>query len=399
MMDPIKVLHVQARFIHGGGDENTLFTVNGLDPDRYRLDLAVGRESDQEMLSRVAPHVRVILIPELVRRISPKHDIATLIRLRRLIALQRYHIVHTHMAKGGMLGRLAARLARVPVIIHTIDGQSFHPHLDPWRFPMFKNMERVAATFTDAFIVVGEELRDWYQRAGVGTPAQYHLIHSGMHLEDFHAAARNRDRLEPRIRASLGVPAGVPLVGKVARHTEGKGYNYFLDLAEQVLRHHPEVRFVALGDGELLDWFQDEVCRRGLEGRVIAAGFRKDIAEVLACLDVVVLTSLWEGLPRVLVQASAAGVPVVTFDVGGAREAIRDGESGHVVPSKDISAMARRVVFLLEAPEMARRMGALGQRHVDVRWSTDLVVSRVAGVYEEMLARGGVREDGSCGPT
>lgn len=395
----VKVLHVHTRMIRGGGDENTLFVVNGVDPERYQVDLAVGSESEEEMLARVSPRVRVIMVPEMVRRISPRRDLVAGARLVRLIRSERYDIVHTHMAKGGMLGRFAARVAGAPVVIHTLDGQTFHPHLDPVRFAFFREMERVTARITDRFIVVGEELRDWYLGAGVGYPEQYEVIYSGMDLGVFWEARAGREGFESRVRASLGVEEGAPLVGKVARHTEGKGYEYFLDVAERVLDVRPEARFVALGSGERLEGFRQEIRSRGLEGKVIAAGFRSDIAEVMACLDVLVHTSLWEGLCRVLVQGAAVGLPIVTFEVGGAREVVLDGESGYVVPSKDVATMTWRVLSLLGAPEVARRMGEAGRKHVGDRWSIERSVSRVEQEYERALAKQ-AQERGrrSCGP-
>ena len=395
-MEKVKVLHVHTRLICGGGDEDTLVNVNRLDPGRYEVDIAVGGESDEAMIARVEPHVRVVRIPELIRRISPRHDLIAWTRLVHLIVSRRYHIVHTHMAKGGMLGRSAARIAGRCAIVHTIHGQTFHPHLSPTQYGLYLSLERVAGTFTDVFIAVGEELRDWYQHAGVGRPENYRIVHSGVPLEKFREAASKREALIPRVRASLGVPEGAPLVGKVARHTEGKGYTFFLDLAERLLARNPDVWFVALGGGELLETFKETIRKRGLQHRVVAAGFRSDIAEVLACLDVVVLTSLWEGLPRVLVEASAARVPIVTFQVGGAREIVHDGESGFVVPSRDVDTMADRVHTLLQDPQLARRMGAAGQRFADERWSIEQMVAGMEAIYEEVLTRKGLAGRTAC---
>ncbi len=395
-MDKVKVLHVHTRLICGGGDEDTLVNVNRLDRSRYEVDLAVGGESEEAMIARVEPHVRVVRIPELVRRISPRHDLIAAARLFRLMMSRRYHIVHTHMAKGGMIGRFAARAAGRCAIVHTIHGQTFHPHLSPTQYGLYLSLERVAGTFTDAFIAVGEELRDWYQHAGVGKPERYRIVHSGVPLDKFRNAAARRDELLPSVRASLGLPQDVPVIGKVARHTEGKGYEFFLDLAERLLKRHPDVHFVALGGGELLEPFKQTVRARGLQDRVVAAGFRRDIAEVVACLDVVVLTSLWEGLPRVLVEASAAKVPIVTFQVGGAREIVHEGESGYVVPLKAVDTMAERVHTLLEHPDLARRMGEAGQRFADTRWSIEAMVSGVQAVYEDVLSRKGLAGRDGC---
>jgi glycosyltransferase involved in cell wall biosynthesis len=182
------------------------------------------------------------------------------------------------------------------------------------------------------------------------------------------------------------VPAQVPLVGKVARLEERKGYRYFLDLAEAVLQRVPAAHFVGLGAGEQHGALLAEVERRGLIGRVHFPGYRPDIADVLAVLDVAVLTSLWEGLPRVLVQAAACGMPAVTFAVEGAHEVVKDDVNGWVVPMRDVSGMAERVVALLLDPRRAQAMGAAGRGLVCKTWAAETMVSEIAAAYEELVA-------------
>ena len=313
------MLHVLTRLIRGGADENTLLTVNGLDPNRFRVTLAVGAGSEATMVASVSPEVTVVELPELVREVSPRRDLAALRSLRRLIRAGRYDIVHTHTAKAGILGRFAARGAG-PIVVHTLHGSTFHAALGRAEYLLYWGLEKAAARFTDRIITVGEDLRDRYLEAGIGRHDRYQLIRSGMELADFSAAAAMGPERRAEVRRSLGVPADAPLVGKVARLEARKGYRYFLDMAEAVLERIPATHFVGLGAGDEHDALRAEVERRGLTGRVHFPGFRRDIADVLAVLDVAVLTSLWEGLPRALVQAAASGVPAVSFAVEGAHE-------------------------------------------------------------------------------
>jgi|SoiMethySBSTD1v2_1073268.scaffolds.fasta_scaffold236552_2 glycosyltransferase involved in cell wall biosynthesis len=393
---PIQVLHVHTRLIRGGADENTLLTVNGLDPRRYRVALAVGAGSEAAMLAKVASHVRLIEIPDMIREISPGHDLRAFQSLRRTIRAERFHIVHTHTAKAGILGRFAARAAGKPLpsIVHTLHGSTFHDALGRAAYVLYWGLEKAAAVFTDRIISVGEDLRARYLQSGVGRPGQYRVIRSGMGLTEFAAASNLGAERRAGIRRSLGVPADVPLVGKVARLERRKGHQYFLDMAELILRRVPDAHFIGLGAGVEHTALIAEVERRGLAGRVLFPGFRPDIAEVLAVMDVVVLTSLWEGLPRVLVQAAACGVPAVTFAVEGAREIIHDGVNGWVVPIRDVNGLSDRVAALLSDPDRARAMGAAGRALVRDAWTVESMIRDIAALYEELVGRASLAEAG-----
>lgn len=370
--------------IWGGADENTLFTVNGLDPRRFQVTLAVGGGSEPTMLSRIEPHVEVREIPELVRQISPRHDAAALIKLRRHMRERRYDIVHTHTAKGGILGRFAAWTAGVPIIIHTLHGSTFHQALDPLHYRLYWLLEKLTAGLTDRIISVGEDLKARYVRAGISSAERYDVIRSGMDLSQFRKAREMGVAKRAEVRRSLGVPADAPLVGKVARLEERKGYRYFIEMAERVLQHVPGAHFVGIGAGEQLGSLAAETGRRGLADRIHFPGLRTDIADVLASLDVVVLTSLWEGLPRVLVEAAACGIPVVTFEVEGAREIVKDGVNGYVVPSRDVVQLATRVISLLGEPARARAMGIAGSGLVYQDWTTESMVRDITAVYDRL---------------
>jgi len=387
-MSVLNVLHVHTRLILGGADENTLFTVNQLDRHRYRVALAVGGGSEAGMLARVAPDVEVVVIPELVREVSPGRDLAALRRLRRLMRERRFDIVHTHTAKAGILGRVAARSVSAPVIIHTLHGSTFHRALGPIEYALYWLLEKATGAFTHQLICVGEDMKQRYLAAGIASPERYAVILSGMDLSAFEAAGEMSALRRAEVRRSLGVPADAPLVGQVARLEERKGYRYFLELAEQVVHRVPGAHLVGLGAGEQHEFLRAEAARRGLAERVRFPGFRPDIAEVLAALDVVVLTSLWEGLPRVLVQAAACGVPAVTFEVEGAREVVKEGVNGFVVPSKDVAQLAERVIGLLTDSARAWRMGAAGKHLVHGGWTTDAMVHEIEKVYERLSPAG-----------
>jgi glycosyltransferase involved in cell wall biosynthesis len=210
-----------------------------------------------------------------------------------------------------------------------------------------------------------------------------------MELSHFSTAANMGLQRRAAVRRTFGVPPDAPLVGMVARLEARKGYRYFLDLAETVLERIPEAHFVGFGAGDQHASLQTDINGRGLKDRVHLPGFRNDIADVLAVLDVAVLTSLWEGLPRVLVQAAACGVPAVSFAVEGAHEVVKQGVNGWVVPLRDVRGMADRVVTLLSNPGLARTMGAAGQDLVSQMWTAENMVRQIAGAYLELMAARG----------
>lgn len=384
---PLRVAHVVTRLALGGADENTLFTVNGLDPARFRTSLIVGHDSDPAMLARVAPHVEIVEIAEMLHPISPVNDVRAFLNLRRHFRERRYDIVHTHMSKGGVLGRLAGRAAGVPFVIHTAHGFVLQDYLGPLRYALYWALEKSAALVTDWWIAVGEEVRQAHLDFSFGTAENFCVIHSGMDLRQFETAAEHSAERRRAIRASLGVPPDVPVIGKAARLEPVKGHAYFLDLAERLARTHPTAHFVAVGAGGLLDALREDARRRGLAERVHFAGYRHDIADVLSALDVVVLTSLMEGLPRVLVQAAATGVPSVSFEVEGVHEIVREGVSGYVVPSKDVDALAARVGGLLDDPVRARAMGAAARSLVHEGWTIEKMVADIEAVYLDLMRR------------
>ncbi len=380
---PVRMLHVITRLIRGGADENTLSTVRGLDPRRYQVDLVVGRGSDLELL-RGLEGVGIHFLEDLTRDPHPLRDIAALVRLTRIIRRGGYQIVHTHTAKAGFLGRLAAALAGTPIIVHTVHGVTFPQHVRQPLRAFYLLLERVAGRFTHQFVTVGEDMRSTYIRAGIGDPRTYETIYSGMPLEDFVAAGRLAAPERDRLRAALGFGPDHQLVAMAARLEERKGHGYLFEAVARVWRRHPALRVLVLGDGPLRGALERRTRELGIEDVVSFLGHRTDIAGVLAAADISVLTSLWEGLPRVLVQSAAAGKPILTFDVEGAWEVVRDGENGFIVPSRDVDALARRLDELLADRDRAAAMGAAGPARVGSEWAVETMVDRLDRMYQRL---------------
>jgi glycosyltransferase involved in cell wall biosynthesis len=385
---PIRVLHVITRMILGGAQENTLLSVEGLNRDpRFDVDLATGVDDGREgdLLTRARQGARVIVIPEMGRRISPVADLIAFLKLYRIIRQGGYDIVHTHSSKAGVLGRLAARLAGTAIVVHTLHSLVFHDY-QPWLVNRgLRLLKRLCVPLTDHYISVSAIIAERAIAAGIGRRESMSVVYSGMELDWFLAARVD----SAAVRHELGIPPTAPVVGKIARLFPLKGHDPLLDAAPAIVRAVPDVRFLLVGDGPLREHLVERARCAGILENFVFAGLvaRERIPEIIGAMDVVVHTSLREGLPRVLPQALAMGKPCVSFDLDGAPEVVRPQETGLLVPAGEPLLLADAVVRLLQDPAARRRMGASGQRLVDPMFRAERMVEAIAGIYEELVAR------------
>lgn len=384
----IRVLHIITRLVRGGADENTVYTVYGLDRSCFHVDLLYGDRSEPELMSLPnRPDISFFCIPELRREVNLWADLRALWKLFRFISKGRYHIVHTHTAKAGFIGRIAAFAARTPIIIHTLHGATFGNFLSPLMRQMYVFLERIGTFTCDKIICVGEDLKGRYLAKKIGPPSKYVVIYSGMNLDRFFEAGRYTAERRREIREKLGLLPSAIVIGNISRLEPRKGHIFFIEAAGALLKKHPEIMFLIVGDGELRGRLEQEVQCRGLAQSILFTGFRKDIEAVLSILDISTLTSLWEGLPRVLIQSAAVGKPIVTFSVEGATEVVREGKNGFIVPSMDVSAFAGKIEWLLDNPAQARQMGAEGRNIVGNAWQVETMVEKIQDLYFDLIAQ------------
>jgi glycosyltransferase involved in cell wall biosynthesis len=345
------------------------------------VDLAVGPGSELEHVDGLE-RVKVHVIAELVRDPHPWNDLVALVRLVALMRKGRYQIVHTHTAKAGFLGRLAAAIVGAPTIIHTVHGVTFHEHLPAWQRTFYLLLERIAARFTHQFVAVGEDVRNIYVKEGIGSPQAYETIYSGMPLQEYLEAGRMSDTEREALRAELGVTPERRVVVMAARLEERKGHRFLFEAVQRLADRHPELLVFVVGDGSHRKALERQCEELGIASRVRFLGHRLDLARVLAASDISVLTSLWEGLPRVLVQSAAVGRPILTFDVEGAWEVVRDGRNGFVVPSRDVDRFTQRLETLLVERERARELGEAGRLQVGEQWTVETMLDRLDDLYQ-----------------
>ena len=379
-MTPVLVAHIITKLELGGAQQNTLFTVAHLDRSRYRPVLISGEPGLLDQEARGLAGVEFHQISSLVRRIRPVADLLALVSLTLLLARLKPTIVHTHSSKAGIIGRWAARLAGVPIIIHTVHGFGFTPRQHPTIRWALLTAERAAARFTARFFAVSEANRRQGIDLGLFAADRCTVIRSGVDLD----AYRRNDLDREAKRQGLGFEPTCPVIGMVAPFKPQKAPLDFVRAAALVHQARPEVRFLLVGDGELREAVEKEIARLGLSRIIQLTGWRRDIAELMRCLDVFLLTSLWEGLPRVYLEALASGVPVVGTKVDGAAEVIRDGVNGYLVEAGDVRGLADRVLALLNDPRKALQMGHNGQALPD-EFDIRNMVRRQEREYERLL--------------
>lgn len=391
---PVRVLHIITRMIVGGAQENTLLTVEGLDAmPEYEVTLVSGidKGKEGELLSRARETTRLVILAEMGRSINPFADLIAFWKLYRLIRRGRYHIVHTHSSKAGVLGRLAAWLAGTPIIVHTLHSLVFHDY-QPWLVNRsWWLAKKICAPLTDFYISVSQIIVKKAIAAGIAEPERFRTIYSGMELDWFLNAKFDAEA----VKHEFGIPLDSPVVGKIARLFELKGHDQLMDAAPEIVRRVPNVRFFLIGDGVLLEHLQERARGYGILDNFVFAGLidRERIPEMISAMDVVVHTSLREGLARVLPQALAMGKPCVAFDIDGAPEVVIDDRTGYLVTPFDSKTLATRIVHLIENQELRVRFGENGRRHVDPAFRTEKMVADISDVYQMLLARKADRVD------
>lgn len=377
-----KVLRVFSRLNIGGPALHVIHLSAGLVDRGFETELVVGqtdeREGDFLDLAR-SRGVNLTMFSELGRAIRPFNDLRALFKLHRLMRRERPAIVHTHTAKAGLLGRLAAIMARVPIVVHTYHGHVLSGYFHPLVSTLFRRIEWALAPGTDILLTVSQSVKEDLVRLGVARADQVRVMALGLDLEPL-----TRPLPRGSLRKEAGWSDSVRVVGIVGRLVPIKDLDTFIDAAVRVAATSSEVRFAVVGDGE----------ERGrLEAKAVAAlgdrihffGWRKDTAAVLGDLDLAVNTSLNEGTPVALIEALAAGRPVVATAVGGTPDLLERGRFGALVPARAANETARAILSALVSPNESRLMAAAGQTMVLKQYSVARLLDDMARLYGDLL--------------
>lgn len=385
----MRVMHIITRMIIGGAQENTLY--NCLDLARLYGDevlLVTGPEQGPEgglLEEGRAGGLPIETLPALRRNIQPLVDWQAYRQLKKSIAAFKPDVVHTHSAKAGLLGRAAAWELGVPAVIHTVHGAPFHPYQPAAARRFFIACERWAARRCHHMISVADAMTELMTGAGVAPAEKFTTIYSGMKVESFQQASQFRSAA----RAALGIADHEVVFGKIARLSPLKGHEYLIDAAERVIKQAPESRILLIGDGKLRPELEQRIARRGLTEHFILAGLvpPERIAYYLGAMDVLVHTSLREGLARTLPQALIAGLPVISYDVDGAREVVLPSETGCLIPPRAIDELSDGMLALAGDPQLRQRLGQGGAARFTNQFRHEEMTRRIREVYERVLDR------------
>jgi glycosyltransferase involved in cell wall biosynthesis len=384
MPERLNICHVITRMIIGGAQENTLLTCAGHLAKGHRVTLVTGPSPgpEGELLQQGCPEgLEIIVMPELVRELSPWTDWRAYRALLRLFRQRSFSVVHTHASKAGILGRVAASRAGVPFVVHTVHGQAFHPYQSALKNKLYIAAERWAARHCDRIYAVAQAMVDQCVEAAVAPREKYQVVYSGMELDGFLHAQR-----EPALRAELGIAPDALVVGSIARLFELKGHAELLAAAPALLQAVPKAVFLLLGDGILREALEAQATALGVRERVVFAGLvpPREICRYTAQMEVLLHLSLREGLPRAVVQGLASGIPAVAYPLDGTPEVLKHGETGLLCPVKDIAAIVAALSELLLDPAKRRAMGQRGQDEVRKRFAWQ----RMADILEDEYQRG-----------
>jgi len=378
--DRVKVLHVITRFA-GGAGANTFLSAAGMDPDVYETWVAGGDGGPLWQRAKEAG-VRSVRLPRMRERIAPLDDAIVLWQLFRLIRRERFSVVHTHCSKGGFLGRLAAGLARAPVVVHTFHAFASHSFMGRPRRALYLTLDRLARRFAHRYVAVSPRVAREAVEHRLVPPGSVVVVPSGLEMDQVP------DRPDPSVRKELGIPEGAPVVGWVGRMVPQKAPLHFVRMAAIVRETHGDAVFVMVGDASfeaqpLERRTHREARRLGVD--IVFTGFRPDAPRIASTFDVYVVSSLYEGLGRGLTEAMASGRPVVATAVNGVRDLVIPGSTGLLARPGDPATLASCVDWMLDHPEESRQMGARGKSCVSGAFDQATMCSMLDRVYSALL--------------
>lgn len=379
----VSILHLITKLPIGGAQDNTLLSVAGLPRAAYRVDIA-SAPGDAWAPRALAVADRVHWLPNLQRDMAPTADVRALVDIARLLRRERYAVLHTHSSKAGLLGRIAARLAGTPVVIHTVHGFAFNDlTFGPLTRRCYLWLERVGARLSDHLVLVSTLNRQEALEQGIGSAESMSVIYSGIDLTRFQSPPS-----AAAVRRRLAIPDHHQVVGTVGRLASCNAPLLFVDAAHRLLADRPDVTVLIVGDSK---WRPQVAAAIGDEPRIRLLGNRDDIPDILAALDVFVSSNMWAGLGRAVTEAMAAGLPVVAFPVNGVPELVQHGVTGRHAAVGDPADLARQTAALLRDPAQATALGAAARRLVSAHWSADAMVAALDTLYRAQLSARGIR--------
>ncbi|WP_330203106.1 glycosyltransferase family 4 protein [Cyanobacterium sp. Dongsha4] len=375
----IKVLHLITRLAVGGAQDNTLITVKKLDRDLFDVHVASNPNGEwldwaQEVSDQFHP------IPHLVREISPINDISAFWEITALLKREKFDIIHTHSTKAGLLGRWAAKYVGDSVIIHTIHGFPFHDQMPRWQKQMYISLEKSVRTCSDYITTLSDVDRQEALKYGLLDWNASQTIYTGIDLDKL---TQKYDR--DIIRQNLGLSPSCPVIVMVGRLDPQKAPYLLISAFVKVVAKHPEAVLLLVGDGELRSQLETQVKNEKLENNVKFLGACKNVPEILQSSDIFCFTSLWEAMGRSMIEAAITGLPVVVPRLGGIPEVITHKECGLIFEPGNIDQVAEYLLYLIENPNEAHRLGKNAQIKISRLFDANEMVKQFEAIYQTLL--------------
>ncbi|MCK4646185.1 MAG: glycosyltransferase family 4 protein [Candidatus Aminicenantes bacterium] len=322
-----------------------------------------------------------IQCPALVRKINIIKDFKAFFDIWKLIKKNKPLIVHTHSSKAGLLGRLAAKFAGIPIIVHTPHGHVFFGYFGPLKTKIFIILEKLASRITDKIVALTNREKEDHLRLRIANDDKFIIIHSGIDLKKFKELSFNEKQ---NLKRDLGIPENILIIGTAGRLEPVKGPEFLIEAAKYIILKYPNTHFLFSGDGHLKQNLEERASELGIEKNIIFLNWRDDVAKIISIYDVFVLPSLNEGMGRVLVEAMALGKPIVASNIGGIPDLVSHGKNGFLVPPKDPRELANCIQILIEDEEKKAKMGKAGKEIVE-NFTKEKMVEKIAELYKELM--------------
>ena len=382
-MRKIKLLQVITKLELGGAQLSTLDLVRSLDKDIYEIYLITSNSGILISEALSISKIKLYLLSSLKREINILYDLKSLFELYRFIKKQKIDVVHTHSSKAGVLGRWAARLAGVKIIIHTVHGWGFHEYQNKIKKMLFIFLEKITALITDQIIAVTSHDINKGVSFGIGRD-KYSLISYGIDKDRFNCGYNGVFRKE------IGIDNSCFVVGMTACFKPQKNPLDFIFSAARITKHVSNVKFIMVGDGQMRNKIVALIEKLKLKEKFILLGWQRNIPEIISSFDVLVLSSLWEGLPIVFLEAMASRKPIVATDIDGNSEFVKDGVNGYLVKPRDSYALADRIIYLSKNRSLAQQMGERGKVILNQNFDLNRMINNIHALYLLFLEQKGV---------
>lgn len=383
-MKRIKIAEVITRMDWGGAPDIVRVLCTYLDPDIYDVTLITGNTKYPSKKTKEFLKIfkgKIIIVPYLRRNINPLYDLLSLIRLFNIFRKERFDVIHTHTAKAGILGRIAAIFYGKSAIVHTLHGHNLYGYFGPVLSKVIVLIERYLAYSTDKIICLTELEKKDLLKYRIGNADKVVVIYQGLELDRYLNV--NADKI--KLRKDLNIKVEENVVSVIGRLEPVKGVKYFIKVAVDLAEKFPNIRFLMVGEGSLHKSLEKQVEDLGLKDKFIFTGWREDIPEILSIVDILVLPSLNEAVGMVLIEAQAQGIPVVATSVGGIPEIVKNNQTGILVPAKDSRSLAQAVKYLLEDKQKRLQMGEEGRLWIMDKFKANDMVNSVSDLYKNLV--------------